>query len=235
MNSAPRGPLHFEVLTLFPEVFDSFFASSLLGKALASGRISARVTQIRDFATDRHRTVDDRPFGGGPGMLLRADVLHAAWKAVRTPGARTLLLSPQGPVLTESKIRALGPQTEGASVTLILVCGHYEGVDQRFIDLCVDEEVSIGDYVLTGGEVPAMVLMDAVARWVPGVVGKADSVEGDAFSKGGLKAPQYTRPRVYEGLEVPEVLLSGDHAKIEAWRAEAGLVATRRKRPDLVP
>jgi tRNA (guanine37-N1)-methyltransferase len=223
--------LSFHFLTLFPEVFSPVLGSSLLGKAQASSRVSFDLMQIRDYATDKHRTVDDTPYGGGEGMLLKVDVLHAAWKAARAKAqgkVRTILMSPQGPLLTQEKAKELATYQD-----LIIVCGHYEGVDERFIELCVDEEVSIGDYVLTGGELPAMVLADVVTRLMPGVVGNECSVANDSLENGLLKYPQYTRPRDFEGKSVPEVLLSGDHGAIEKWRKLQMEKRTIEKRPDL--
>jgi tRNA (guanine37-N1)-methyltransferase len=227
--------LSFHFLTLFPEVFAPILASSLLGKAQANSHVSFEVIQIRDFSTDKHRTVDDTPYGGGEGMLLKVDVLHAAWKSVReklTGKTRTLLMSPQGPLLTQEKSKQLVTFDH-----LIVVCGHYEGVDERFIELCAagpeGEEISVGDYVLTGGELPALVLADAVTRLIPGVVGNDCSVANDSLEAGLLKYPQYTRPREYEGKAVPEILLSGDHGAIEKWRRTEMERRTRKKRPDL--
>jgi tRNA (guanine37-N1)-methyltransferase len=225
--------VNFQFLTLFPEVFNAVLSSSLLGKAHQNGVVTFGLTQIRDFSTDKHRTVDDTPYGGGEGMLLKVDVLHAAWKAVQEKlpegKTRTILMSPQGALLTQEKAKELA-QYE----SLVIVCGHYEGVDERFIDLCVDEELSIGDYVLTGGELPAMVVADAVTRLLPGTVGNEDSISNDSLEGGLLKYPQYTRPRIFEGQSVPEVLLSGDHGAIEKWRREQVLRRTQEKRPDLI-
>lgn len=213
---------------------------SLLGKAKAKGLISFKTIQIRDFATDKHRTVDDTPYGGGEGMILKADVLYSAWRhamdlcAQETEGTEnppkplTLLLSPQGPKFDQAMAKELSGQRQ-----LILVCGHYEGVDERFIDLCVDREVSIGDYVLTGGELPAMVMADVIARLIPGVVGNERSVEQDSLENDLLKYPQYTRPREFQGLKVPDVLCSGDHRAIDSWRKAQMQERTARKRPDL--
>lgn len=205
-----------------------------MGKAQKKGLVSFEAVQIRDFATDKHRTVDDTPYGGGEGMLMRVDVLHSAWKAARgesKEGERvaTLLLSPQGPRFTQEMAKELSGYDK-----LILVCGHYEGVDERFVELCVDREVSIGDYVLTGGELPAMVMADTITRLLPGVVGNERSLTEDSLEKGLLKYPQYTRPREYEGLQVPEVLLGGDHGEIAKWREAQMRERTARKRPDLL-
>jgi tRNA (guanine37-N1)-methyltransferase len=226
--------LSFHFLTLFPDAFKDVLASSLLGKAQAKGAVSFHLTQIRDFSEDKHRTVDDAPYGGGEGMLIRADVLTAAFESVKTKidpsrRVRTILMSPQGPLLTQTKAKTLAENYDD----LIVVCGHYEGVDERFIELCVDEELSIGDYVLTGGELPAMVLADTVTRLLPEVVGNEDSVTRDSLEGGLLKYPQYTKPRDFRGAMVPEVLLSGDHGKIQKWRVEQALNRTKTKRPDL--
>ena len=226
--------MNFQFLTLFPEVFNAVLSSSLLGKAHQNGVVTFGLTQIRDFSTDKHRTVDDTPYGGGEGMLLKVDVLHAAWKAVQEKlpegKTRTILMSPQGALLTQEKAKELAQYRN-----LVIVCGHYEGVDERFIDLCVDEELSIGDYVLTGGELPAMVVADAVTRLLPGVVGNEDSVKNDSLEGGLLKYPQYTRPKEFQGLELPAILMSGDHGKIEKWRTEQSVRRTQEKRPDLSP
>jgi len=236
MLGMPR--LQFQFLTLFPEVFPVLLNSSLLGKAQASGLVSYEITQIRDFTTDRHRTVDDTPFGGGEGMLLKVDVLHAAWLAAHTSArarakkVHTVLMSPQGALLTQEKAKELLSYD-----ALVVVCGHYEGIDERFVELCASppegEEISVGDYVLTGGELPALVLADAVTRLIPGVVGNECSVANDSLEGGLLKYPQYTRPREFQGKAVPEVLLNGDHAAIEKWRHEQSALRTQRKRPDL--
>lgn len=200
-------------------------------RAQEMGRVEFFPIQIRDFSQDRHRTVDDAPYGGGEGMLLRADVLYQAWKSIpQSEGTRTLLLSPQGRRLDQKKAKSWSKECR----SLILVCGHYEGVDERFIEHCVDEEVSIGDYVLTGGELAALVVADTVTRLLPGVVGNPDSVTQDSLEN-GLKYPQYTRPRDFLGRGVPEVLLSGNHAQIAQWRAAQSLQRTREKRPDLLP
>ena len=231
-KSSSKGSLQsIQFITLFPELIEPALKASLMGKAVARGFIQFGVTQIRDFATNKHRTVDDTPYGGGEGMLLRVDVLHAAWKSITEKSEkrrRTILLSPQGPLLTQKKAHELLQYEE-----LILICGHYEGVDERFIDLCVDEELSIGDYVLTGGELPALVVADTVTRLIPGVVGNEDSIHHDSLEEGLLKYPQYTRPRLYEGLSVPEVLLSGNHQDIARWRQGERESRTQSKRPDL--
>jgi len=223
--------LKFYYLTLFPEIFLPVLGSSLLGKAQKNGIVSNNLIQLRDFSTDKHRTVDDTPYGGGEGMLLKVDVLYAAWKSVvkrRNKKTLTVLLSPQGQVFDQKIAKELSRYKK-----IVMVCGHYEGVDERFIDLCVDRELSIGDYVLTGGELPALVLADAITRLLPGVVGNKRSIQEESFEKGLLKYPQYTRPREFKGIEVPEVLLAGNHKAIAKWREEQMKIRTARKRPDL--
>lgn len=230
-SRARRGPLEFHFLTLFPEVFPGVLGSSLLGKARDRGHARFEVTDIRDFATDRHRRVDDTPYGGGEGMLLKPDVLFAAWRHVvprREPRTLTVLMSPQGEVLRQPLLRELALFRR-----LVLICGHYEGIDERFVDLCVDQEISIGDYVLTGGEIPALALADGVCRLIPGVVGNEDSLRNESLENDLLKYPQYTRPRVFRGLAVPEVLLGGNHRDISRWRGEQREERTRERRPDL--
>lgn len=225
-------------LSLFPEVIQQGLEYSLLEKAVNRKLFQTEFVQVRNFATDKHQIVDEPPFGGGPGMLMKVDVLHQAWKnAVNSPeGAplertRTILMSPQGAKFTQEKAKQLVQDYDH----LVLVSGHYEGVDERFIELCVDEELSIGDYVLTGGEYASMVVTDVLVRLIPGVVGREDSVVQDSLEGNLLKYPQYTRPREYEGHSVPDVLLSGNHIEIEKWRKEESLKRTLQKRPDLVP
>jgi tRNA (guanine37-N1)-methyltransferase len=218
-----------KILTIFPEIFDSFLGASLIGKASAAGHLTVEVIDLRDYADDRHRTVDDVPYGGGGGMVMKAEPWLAAVRAAAGDGAWRVLLSPQGRTLREEKVVELAEHRE-----LVLLCGRYEGIDERVRRLVVDEEISIGDYVLSGGEVAAMVVIEAVARQIPGVVGLADSVENDSFRRGLLDFPHYTRPRRVEGLDVPEVLVSGDHGAVERWRRREALRATLAKRPDLL-
>jgi tRNA (guanine37-N1)-methyltransferase len=217
------------VLTLFPEMFPGPLGVSLAGRALASGLWALEARDIRDQATDRHRSVDDTPAGGGPGMVLRADVLAAAIDAVEAGADRPrLLMSPRGQPLTQSRVLELatGPGP-------LIVCGRFEGVDQRVIEARQLEEVSIGDYVLSGGEIAAMALIDACVRLLPGVMGKAESGADESFSDGLLEYPQYTRPQAFEGRPIPEILLSGDHAKVAAWRKAEAEALTQARRPDL--
>ena len=221
--------MQIKIVTIFPEIFDSFVRVGLIGKAIEAGRFTLDVVDLRAYARDRHRVVDDEPYGGGGGMVMKAE----PWlEAVRTQAAEDswrVQLSPQGGRLDEAKVRELSGREQ-----LLLLCGRYEGIDERVRELVVDEEISIGDYVLSGGETAAMVLVEAVARQIPGVVGLADSVENDSFRRGILDYPQYTRPREVEGLGVPEVLLSGDHAAVARWRRQEALRATMIKRPDLL-
>lgn len=221
--------LRFHFLSLFPETFSPILNSSVLKRAQEKGLVEFNLVQIRDFATDKHHTVDDTPFGGGEGMVLRADVLFAAWQSVAHENSETILLSPQGEIFDQAQAKALAV----AKRDLILVCGHYEGVDERFIELCVNREISVGDYVLTGGELPAMVLADAITRLIPGAVGNERSIAHDSLENGLLKYPQYTRPREFGGLSVPEILLSGDHAAISRYREAQMNERTQTKRPDL--
>jgi tRNA (guanine37-N1)-methyltransferase len=218
------------VLTLFPEMFPGPLGVSLAGKALASGLWALETRDIRNSATDRHRSVDDTPAGGGPGMVLRADVLAAAIDAASIgPERPRLLMSPRGRPLTQSRVVELA-----AGPGPLIVCGRFEGVDQRVIEARELEEVSIGDYVLSGGEIPAMALIDACVRLLPGVMGKLASGADESFSKGLLEYPQYTRPQEFEDQPIPEILLSGDHARVAAWRRAEAENLTRLRRPDLL-
>lgn len=225
--------MHVEVLTIFPELFESFVGTSLIGRAVGEGLLRLGVEDLRKHTSDRHRSVDDEPYGGGGGMVMTAQPWISGARAMAErfdgPAPWRVLMTPQGRRLDEQKVRELSRRQN-----LLLLCGRYEGPDERVIETVVDEEISIGDYVLSGGELPAMVLIEAVSRQIPGVVGLDDSVERDSFRNGLLDFPHYTRPRVVEDLEVPEVLLSGNHARIEAWRREKSLQATLLKRPDLL-
>jgi tRNA (guanine37-N1)-methyltransferase len=216
------------VLTIFPEMFPGPLGSSLAGKALALGAWSLDVVDIRSFATDKHRTVDDTPAGGGPGMVMKADVLGRAIDATATDTRPRLLMSPRGTPLTQSRIEVLS-----GDAGVVLVCGRFEGVDERVIAARGLEEVSVGDYVLSGGELAAMVLIDACVRLLPGVMGAAASGAEESFTDGLLEYPHFTRPQLWEGRPIPEILTSGDHAKIAAWRRAEAERLTRERRPDL--
>ncbi len=218
-----------DILSLFPAYFRGPFDVSMLMRARESGLLEIRHVDIRDFATNKHRRVDDRPFGGGPGMVLCPEPVGNAIRSVKKTGSRVIYLSPQGPLLNAAKCQELAKQEH-----LILLCGHYEGVDERVIQREVDEEISIGDYVLTNGCAAAIVLVDAVSRFIPGVIGHPDAVWEDSFQEGIFDAPHYTRPEVYEGVEVPQVLRDGNHAEIRKWRKSEAMKKTCRVRPDLV-
>lgn len=222
--------MNFDVLTLFPEMFDSL-KSSIIGRAQEKNLININLINIRDFSKDKHKKVDDTPYGGGAGMVMKADVVYEAFKSIKQNEAekpKVIYMSPQGKTLNQKKVEELSEEKH-----LIILCGHYEGVDQRVIDKIVDEEISIGDYVLTGGELPAMVLIDSVSRYAEGVI-KKESIEEESFTNGILEYPQFTRPEVFEGVKVPEVLLSGNHQNIDKWRKEEALKITKIKRPDLL-
>ena len=219
--------MQFDVLTLFPEMFN-VLNESIIGRAKEKGLIDINLINIRDFSKDKHKKVDDTPYGGGAGMVMRSDVVYDAYNSVKSEKAKVIYMSPQGKKLDQNKVEELSKQEH-----LILLCGHYEGIDQRVIDKIVDEEISIGDYVLTGGELPAMVLIDSVSRYVEGVL-KDDSTKEESFSQGLLEYPQYTRPEVFEGQQVPEILLSGHHENIDKWRRKQSLKITLNKRPDLL-
>lgn len=216
------------VLTLFPEMFPGSLGLSLAGRALEAGVWSLEAVDIRDFATDRHRSVDDTPSGGGAGMVMRADVVARAVDAVHRAGQPLIYLSPRGKPLTQARVRELAA---GPGVTLL--CGRFEGLDQRVIEARVMEEISLGDFILSGGEPAALALLDAVVRLLPGVMGKEASGEDESFEGGLLEYPQYTRPQLFEGREIPEILTSGDHGRIKAWRRAQAEEATKLRRPDL--
>lgn len=220
--------MRIDFVTLFPDMFPAVMGASIMARAREKGALSWGCVNPRDFSSDKHRKVDDRPFGGGPGMVMMVEPLAKAVKSVKKKGARVLLMSPQGRRFDDAYAGELTKERQ-----LVLVCGHYEGVDERAMEL-FDEELSVGDYVLTGGELPAMTVADAVVRKLPGVLKKDEAVASESFAAGLLDFPQYTRPRRWRGHEVPEVLFSGDHAKIALWRRQAALQATSRKRPDLI-
>lgn len=219
-----------DIFTIFPGVFSSPLGESLLGKAIDAGILDVRLYDIRDFTEDAHRQVDDEPFGGGPGMVMKPEPMFAAVESLGVDRGRTLILSPAGRRLDQALARELAEEP-----SLVLVCGRYEGIDERVVQGLSAEELSVGDYVLSGGEIPALVVLETVTRLVPGVIGKEESHEHDSFGEAGLlDHPHFTRPRTFRGMEVPEVLLSGNHAEIERWRRDAALEKTRRNRPDLL-
>ncbi len=236
--------MRFHILTLFPEMVDGCLGASILGRAAKDGRISFHTVNIRDYTQDRHKKVDDYTYGGGAGMLMQAQPVYDAWRAVqeterfgsgcpengpkRRKRLRTIYVTPQGETFTQETARALAQEE-----ALIFLCGHYEGIDERVLEETVTDYISIGDYVLTGGELPAMVMIDAIARLVPGVLHNDRSAEMESFQNGLLEYPQYSRPPVWHGKAVPEVLLSGHHKKIEEWRLEQSVARTRERRPDL--
>ena len=222
-----------DLLTLFPAMAQAVMAESILGRAQRSGLVKIRVHQLRDYTRDRHKTVDDRPFGGGPGMVMKAEPLVDAIEHLRGDGpdrAHVIYLTPEGKKLTQSHVRTLTSQHP----RLLLISGHYEGIDERVREGWIDEEISVGDYILSNGTLPALTLIDAVVRLIPGVLGNEESAGADSFEAGLLEGPQYTRPETFRGLKVPDVLLSGHHAEIEAWRKEQALARTRARRGDLL-
>jgi tRNA (guanine37-N1)-methyltransferase len=226
--------LRIDVITIFPGLFEPFLGESMVGIAVRGGQVEVAVRDLRDYTDDRHHVVDDAPYGGGPGMVMKPEPLVRAIEAAAGPkggGRRThvVLMSPQGDRLDQKKLASLACRDH-----LVIVCGRYEGVDQRAIDLAVDEEISLGDYVLSGGEVPAMALIEGLVRLLPGVLGNPESARSESFQTGLLEGPQYTRPAAFRGLEVPEVLRSGDHAAVARWREERSRERTRRRRPDLL-
>ncbi len=220
--------MKFDVLTLFPEMFGAL-KESIIGRAIENNLIDINLINIRDFSKNKHKKVDDTPYGGGAGMVIRPDVVYDAYSSIQNKeNAKLIYLSPKGKKLEQEKVKQLSKLDH-----IILLCGHYEGIDQRVLDEIVDEEISIGDYVLTGGELPAMVLIDSVCRYVEGVI-NTESIEEESFSNGTLEYPQYTRPEIFNGHKVPEVLISGHHEKIKKWREEKSLEITKNKRPDLL-
>lgn len=222
-----------DVITIFPGLFEPFLRESMVGIATRDAHVEIAVHDLRSFTTDRHHVVDDAPYGGGPGMVMKPEPLMAAIEALAGPKgperkAKVVLLTPQGHRLEQARMESLSTQEH-----LVMVCGRYEGVDQRVVDLGVDEEISIGDYVLSGGEAPAMVLIEGIVRLLPGVLGNPESTRTESFQGGILEGPQYTRPAVFRGSEVPAVLRSGDHGAVERWRSEKAREITRQRRPDL--
>jgi tRNA (guanine37-N1)-methyltransferase len=221
--------LRIDVLTLFPRMLDSVLAESILGKGIAAGHLGVNVHDLRAWSTDKHRTADDRPFGGGAGMVMKPEPAFAAIEQLQTPGCRRIYLTPDGTPLSPALAQELSQQQH-----LVLLSGHYEGIDQRIRDQVIDQEISIGDYVLTNGTLAAAVLIDALARFIPGVLGEEKSLTHESFTSKLLDFPQYTRPAEYRGMSVPEVLLSGNHAEIEKWRLAKQVEKTRQVRPDLL-
>lgn len=219
--------MKFDILTLFPEMFEPM-KQSIIGRAIEKELLEINFINIRDFSKDKHKKVDDTIYGGGAGMLIKPDVVWDAYQSVKSEKSKVIYLSPQGKTLCQSKVEELAREKH-----LILLCGHYEGIDQRIIDKIVDEEISIGDYVLTGGEIPAMVLIDSVSRYIEGVI-NFESTSEESFSKGLLEYPQYTRPENFLGIQVPEILKSGHHENIEKWRRKEAIKTTYIKRPELL-
>lgn len=216
-----------DILTLFPEMF-SPLKTSLIGKAQEKNLVDIDIIDFREYSAEKHKKVDDYPFGGGAGMLIQAQPIYDAIMAKKRINSKVVYMSPKGKVLNQEMVERLAKEEH-----LILLCGHYEGIDERAIELCVDEQISIGDYVLTGGELPAMVLVDSVLRYIPNVLHSSESTDEESFGGGLLEYPQYTHPREFMGLEVPDVLISGNHAKIAKWRDEQRLIETKKYRPDL--
>lgn len=223
------SPLQIDVITLFPGMFSGYLGESIIKRAREKKLVSIRIVNLRDYTHDRHRTVDDRPYGGGAGMVIKPQPLFEAVEAARTPGAKVILLSPRGKLFNQQNAQKLSRKKH-----LILICGHYEGVDERVREALVDEEISIGDYILTGGALPALLVMDSVIRLVPGVLGDPTSCVEESFSNGRLEYPHYTRPASFRGMKVPRVLLSGNHEKIACWRQKQALATTWRCRPELL-
>ena len=221
--------MRIDAFTIFPAILEGPLRGSLLGKAIEAGIVDVRVHDIRAFATDKHRQVDDEPYGGGPGMVLKPEPVFAAVESLGEGTKRVIVLSPAGRRLNQALVRELAKEP-----WLVLISGRYEGVDERVVEGLPAEEVSIGDYVLSGGEIPALVVLEAVTRLIPGVVGKEESLERESFEDGGLDHPHYTRPSEFRGMAVPDVLLSGNHVEVERWRREAAEEKTRRNRPDLL-
>ena len=224
--------MHYHVLTLFPEMIEQGMGTSIMGRAMEQGLIQLTATNIRDFSTNKHMKVDDYPYGGGAGMVMQAEPVYGAWKHVTESigyKPRVIYLTPQGKVFQQSMVEDFAKEQD-----LVFLCGHYEGIDERVLEKVVTDYVSIGDYVLTGGELPALVMMDAISRFVPGVLNNEESAEFDSFHDNLLEYPQYSRPEEWHGQKVPPVLLSGHHANIEAWRREQSVMRTAKRRPDLL-
>ena len=222
----------FEIITIFPPIFDAYFSEGILKRAIQSGIVNVRVHNLRDYTTDRHRSVDDYPYGGGPGMVMKPEPFYKAVDSIKSDGVETctILLTPQGRIFNQKLARELSNEKR----RLLFICGRYEGIDERVRDGLVDREISIGDYVLTGGELPALVIIDSIVRLLPGALGDEHSAEEESFSWGILDYPHYTRPPEHEGLKVPDVLLSGNHKDIARWRRKEALRRTMRRKPELL-
>jgi tRNA (guanine37-N1)-methyltransferase len=225
--------MQIDILTPFPGMVEGFFSESIIARARKHGRVDIRMRDLREFTTDKHRTVDDYPYGGGPGMILKPEPIFRAVDAIRAESPddvlRIVLMTPQGECFNQARAQDLAEARH-----LVFICGHYRGVDERVVETVVTDEISIGDYILSGGELPAAVVIDAVVRLLPGVLGDADSAEGDSFSSGKLDHPHFTRPEEFRGMKVPDVLLSGHHANIDAWREREAVERTKKRRPDLL-
>jgi tRNA (guanine37-N1)-methyltransferase len=226
-------PIRFKIISLFPDLLAGYLQDAMIAKAIGLNLLSVEIVNLRNFSDNAYKSVDDSPYGGGDGMLIRADILERALLSVHKDEFKqwVIYLSPQGSLLNSKRVQQF---TDGEFDEVILICGRYAGIDERFIESYVDEEISIGDYVLSGGELPALVVVESVSRFIPGVLGKIESAQEDSFKENLLEAPQYTRPSEWNGLKVPEVLVSGDHKKIADWRKQMAVQVTERKRPDLV-
>lgn len=222
----------FDIITIFPEIFHAYLRESILKRALQNGLIDVKVYNLRDFTTDRHKTVDDYPYGGGPGMVMKIEPIYNAVHAIKADGLERLviMLSPQGKIFNQAKAEEMSKEKR----RIVFICGRYEGIDERVRESLVDEEISIGDYVMTGGELAALVIIDSIARLIPGVLGDAESVKEESFTWGLLDYPHYTRPSEFMGMKVPDVLLSGNHREIYRWRRKEAIVRTLHKRPELL-
>jgi len=227
----PAPQLRIDIVTTFPEMFEGPFQESMVRIARQKGIVKIQVINLRDYAKDKHKTTDDKPFGGGPGMVMKPEPIFACVKELKkkSPKALVVLLTPAGKPLNQRLAWDLSKKKH-----VIMICGHYEGVDERVRELLVDEEISLGDFIMTGGEIPAMAIVDAITRLVPGVLGNAESLKHESFQHAMLEYPHYTRPQVFQGVSVPEILVSGDHKKVEAWRRDQARIRTRARRPDLI-
>lgn len=223
--------LKIKIITLFPELIRNYLQDAMIAKAIAQNLLSVDMINLRDFSDNTYKSVDEAPFGGGDGMLIRPDILEKALLSVKTDNSYIVYFSPQGELLNQNSVQKFSSMTDR---DIILICGRYAGIDQRFIEMYVDQEISIGDYVLSGGELAALVLIESAVRFIPGVLGKLESAQEDSFKEGLLEAPQYTRPQIWNGMKVPQVLLSGNHLKIADWKKQMALKVTQEKRPDLL-